>query len=802
MANKLPGLTPNDDVVARTGASQNTGRVVTNYQGPKTPGLRPAASPVDMYARPERAPIDNRLSDLAEALGSLNPALQRYAQNVKEEKDQLLPAHLAQRYGGRTFAEQQNMMKDDPDMKSQMGQRLIAAHAGRAAAEEAAQSIIAEYENGFDKETGDIDEFLNSRQRKIIEANPNNPFFAQEFNTVYGPIAGKLREQQLQYRVKATEDKVQDTVHGSWLGTVRAGITKGDNPEAIANALRQSYDANKNLLFVDYADQDKAMVGVIQTLTQNMDREPSDAKKYLEVIKALATEQRTASDGTKLGSLLDNAKLGPDTAQLLASADSAYGKIRDRETTDAKHGFWMQADNGNLDDDKLKEFWDNPDNKSAMTEAEYRGLRQLDFNAKQAKADKLLKANAKAQAERAKKTILDGALSAADQRGLPWLKPEHYLDENGEEKTVTVEQQRDAAVQGFLDREQRWMDTSPGKPEEKANQSFNRTVAWLSENGAKHPQWEAALKAGSAAMNTVMAGGQIPENAKKGFQLYRELVAKAPQLAYSMTDEGARTQYEIARTLVESGTLSEGEALSVSVEYNRDPSKFDSVTAKQRSDQVKDALSKFERGVWFSNFGKINNPETVSTDLQKLADIYIKAGGLSAEKALEKASEAAKRNFTNVNGWAVRTGDRSVPPDFGELATDFIRRWARGYGDKYNVEQGDLTILPLPNSATSWRIVDGAGLPLELGSGSVLTTADLYDTKERRREWEQQRIADWNKDRYKPILTLPSIGLTIGRPKWGGYTPEEAKRIQDEGRKALSAPPPDNDIKGGGGHGW
>ncbi len=788
MANKLPGLSGNDDVMARANARQSKGRVVTGYQGPKTPGLRPTASPVDMYARPERAPIDNRLSDLAEALGSLNPALQRYAQNAKEEKDQLLPARLAQRYGGRTFAEQQNMMKDDPDMKSQMGQRLIAAHAGRAAAEEAAQSIIAEYENGFDKETGDIDEFLNSRQRKIIEANPNNPFFAQEFNTVYGPIAGKLREQQLQYRVKATEDKVQDTVHGSWLGTVRAGITKGDNPEAIANALRQSYDANKNLLFVDYADQDKAMVGVIQTLTQNMDREPGDAKKYLEVIKALATEQRTASDGTKLGSLLDNAKLGPDTAQLLASADSAYGKIRDRDTTYAKQDFWMQADNGNLDQDKLKEFWENPDNKGAMTEGERRGLIQQDFNAKQSKSDKLLRANAKAQAEQSKKTILDGALSAADQRGLPWLKPEHYLDENGEEKTVTVEQQRDAAVQGFLDREQRWMDTSPGKPEEKANQSFNRTVAWLSENGAKHPQWEATLKAGSVAMNTVMAGGQIPENAKKGFRLYQELVTKAPQLAYSMTDEGARTQFEVARTLVESGTRSEDEALTAAVEYNRDPSKFDSATARQRFDDVKSALSNFQGG-WFSGFGSINNPETVSTEMQKLADVYIKAGGLSADKALEKASEAVTRNYTNINGWAVRTGDRSVPPDFKELATDFVHKWGLDNAKRYNVDTDDLTIRPLPNSANSWMIVDGSGLPLELGAASVLTTPDLYEMKQFRREQEEQRVLKQNEDRYKPIFTMPSIGLTIGRPKWSGYSPEESERIKQESEKALQAKP-------------
>jgi hypothetical protein len=784
MATKLPGLSGNDDVMARANARQSRGRVVTGYDGPKTPGLRPAASPVDMYARPERAPIDNRLADLADALGALNPALQRFGKAAAEEKDELLPARVAQRYGGRTFDEQKALMKDDPDMKTIMGQRLIAGHAGRAAAEQAAQGVIAQYENGFDKENGDIDAFLNDAQRKAIEANPDNPFFAQEFNTVYGPIAGKLREQQLTYKVKKTEDRVQNTVHDSWLGTVRAGITKGDDPKSIANALRQSYDANKSLLFVDYADQDKAMVGVIQTLTNNMEREPGNAKKYLEVIKEIATEQRTGSDGTKLGSLLDNKSLGPDTAQLLAAADSAYGKIRDRDTTNQKQDFWMQAENGQLDADKLQEFWDNPDNKGAMTEPEFRSLKSQDFNAKQAKAAQLLKANAKAQAEQAKKTILDGALNAADQRGLPWLKSQTYLDENGHEQTVSVEQQRDAAVEGFLAREQRWMQTAPGKPEEKQMQSFNRTVAWLSENGAKHPQWEATMKAGSVALNTVQAGGQVPENAKRGFELYRELVAKAPQLAYSMTDDGARTQYEVARTLVESGVRSEDEALTVAVEYNRDPSKFDSTTARQRFDEVKSALSNFEGG-WFSGFGSIQNPETVSTEMQKLADVFIKAGGLSSDKALERASEVVQRNYTNVNGWAVRTGDRSVPPNFGNLATDFVNKWALDNGARYNVEADDLTIRPLPNSANQWMIVDGTGMPLELGSGSVLTTSDLYEMNERRREDESARIERENADRYKPMFSMPSLGISIGKPKWSGYSPDEAKKVKEEGDKAL-----------------
>lgn len=227
MVNKLPGLTRNDDTFARSNASPAKGRVVTGYQGPNAPGLRPTASPVDMYARPERPAVDNRVQDLAEALGSLNPALMRFAETQKTQNDEMLPARLAQRYSGKSADEQLQMMKNDPDMQTTMG-----------------------------------------------------------------------------------------------------------------------------------------------------------------------------------------------------------------------------------------------------------------------------KANAKAEAEQTKKTILDEALAAGDQKELAWLKDSTYLDENGNEKTVTVQQKRDAAVNAMIEREQRWLQTAPGKSEEKAETSFNRTVAWLSENGAKHPQWEAQLTAG------------------------------------------------------------------------------------------------------------------------------------------------------------------------------------------------------------------------------------------------------------------------------------------------------------------
>ncbi len=38
------------------------------------------------------------------------------------------------------------------------------------------------------------------------------------------------------------------------------------------------------------------------------------------------------------------------------------------------------------------------------------------------------------------------------------------------------------------------------------------------------------------------------------------------------------------------------------------------------------------------------------------------------------------------------------------------------------------------------------------------------------------------------MVTLPSLGITIGKPKLSGYSKDEVKRIREEGQKALTAP--------------
>jgi hypothetical protein len=227
------------------------------------------------------------------------------------------------------------------------------------------------------------------------------------------------------------------------------------------------------------------------------------------------------------------------------------------------------------------------------------------------------------------------------------------------------------------------------------------------------------------------------------------------------------------------------------IEYHKDPSRFDSLTKRQTMDKLHEKL----RSMGSSNlFGLIGgdlagaeNLEAVSVPMQKMAQILVQAGGLNAEKALEEAAKSVSRGFKVVNGNAVYTGDRQVPPDFGQLATQHIENFATLTKERYGYDKGDLTIRPL-NNQNAWIVVDKATqLPVSFGSDGVITMDDLAKIKTQNAEKARADAEAKSRDRYKPIFTAPGGVFSIDRPNLSGYTPAEVKRLEEERKKANDA---------------
>jgi len=786
MAN-LPGLTPFREDNPTDSGRRNRGRVVVNDTGPKAPQLRPTANPVDTYARPAQAPIDNDLKNLAEALGSLNPALMHFAKVEQQIDKDELPARIANKYAGKTGPEIAELIKDDPDARTAMGGTLIAKYQARAVASELGREASEHYHTQFDKDGGDLPGYLRGLRQRAMDAHGGNKYFAEEFDRNFGQIEQGIQTQQVKHHVERNNEQVRETIQQGWVGTVDKLFREGKSGPEIATALRESYQANKATLAQSYPDQDKMLLGVMDVLSARIENDPANAKKYLEVVRSIAETDRTGADGTKLGTLRDST-IGPEVTQRIAKAEAAFGQVRDRVTKEDKYTFSAQADVGALDEKALDAFFENPDNKRAMTEQEWRSLKLRNLNAQQAKAAELAKVQAEEMERTQVQTVTNQALDLGDKQQLPWVKDQTILDRNGKPKVVTAKEQREGAVAAMIERE-RWLVSRDQSPNAE-DKSLKRQAEWLARNGEKHPEWEGILKGGAMAGMTVMQGDTLPPVMKQGYELYTKLAGIAPNLAHKMTDDTSREFYEVARVLNQYGQKDPERALMTAIQYNRDPSKFDSLTARQSQQKLNETLEKMGAGGVFGMVGGgdlagAQNLEVASVPMQKLARIFVTAGGLSAEKALEEAAKVTARNFTVVNGNAVYTADRSIPPNFPKLATQRIEEFATQTATKYGHDKDGLTIRPLPNQPNAWIIVDKATqLPVSFGSDGIVTMDDLARIDAANRAKAEAEAAKQSADRYKPIFTAPGGLFSIDPPKLSGYSPAEVQQLEEERKRA------------------
>lgn len=719
-----PGLIPFTEDRPETGGRQN-GRMVVRDPSLDAPRLRPAAAPVETFNRPEQAPADDSTMQLAKALAGLNPSLTRFFDGEVRERQDDLPARIANRYAGKTPQETLALIKDDPDARSHLGGQLIAKYHARATASELGRQAQETYATNFDKDGGDLPGLLRGLRQQAMQQNGGNKWFAQEFDSAFNTIEQGLLNTHAKYRSERTNERVQETIQGGWVGTIDKGLAEGHTPDQVVAALRSSYDANKSVLSQSYPDQDKMLVGVLDTLKSRMEADPANAKKYLEVAKAIGQSDRVSTDGTRLGKLQDST-IGPHVTSKIAALESTFGGIQDRATVDAKHTFWIAADKGQLEEKALRTFFDNPDNKRAMTEQEYRGLLRQNENARQALAAEQNKVALEEQEKWQTNVVTSQALDMGDKQQLPWLDDVTIIDKNQKPKVVTAKEQREAAVTAMLEREKvvASRDTTPGAEE----RSFNRTVDWLTRNGETHPQWQDVLRKGAIAGQSVMQGDTIPPVMEQGFELYRRLAAKAPGLAHKMTDAESRDFYDVARVLTEYAGKDPQRALMTAVEYNKDPARFDSQTKRQTMDKVNDSLKNLRSNTFFMG-GKLagaENMEAVSVPMQKLAQVFVQAGGLNAETALKEAAKAVEQQFTVINGNAVNVGTREVPPNFKPLVEAQLRGFATLHGEKLGLDHHHLTIRPLTNQSNAWMIVDKATqLPVSYGPEAMITMDDL-----------------------------------------------------------------------------
>ena len=167
-------------------------------------------------------------------------------------------------------------------------------------------------------------------QLEIFERD--NKFFVPAYTDIMSRFNSTAQGKHSEYLAGRTKDDSFQGVFETFVGTARQMATEGKSPAEIATALRAKYQGNKDLLNIPYREQDKELLRAAQALAE---------EGHYDVVKEILQGERTAPDGTKLGSLANSRDLGR-IPRLEPDRDLAP-----RKGLDESRGVWLgQSDNG------------------------------------------------------------------------------------------------------------------------------------------------------------------------------------------------------------------------------------------------------------------------------------------------------------------------------------------------------------------------------------------------------------------------------------------------------------------------
>lgn len=303
---KVPGLT----ALQRFG--QQTARPIgSRAQAPDASGLKPAAlqpqaQPVDTYSRPERPPEGNSLLQLADTLGAINPALQRFSQAMQPkpaDSEAAMRAYLQK-------TPKQEVLKafesGQPPKEAQTleGMRVLGEDLGFRDG----QAFIQRYNSpDFDKATGDTDQLWREVQAETVKRFGNDRAFMEVYTKAAEDVRRKVMTSNMDYKTQEEATARADTNFGAWEGRVATMIDNGDEPDKIAASLFGDIEKNRQFLGLHPKDQQKQLLQIADRYA---------TRGQFDVARSILGFER--QNGAYKGSLISDRELGGQATDLLA----------------------------------------------------------------------------------------------------------------------------------------------------------------------------------------------------------------------------------------------------------------------------------------------------------------------------------------------------------------------------------------------------------------------------------------------------------------------------------------------------
>ncbi len=744
-------------------------------QGPQgATALRTTARPGAVSAGAPRVGV-SRGAQLAQALSAIAPELKGHLQEAQQEFETKEAERAYDTLQGMTFQDAKRMVDEgkiaeteNPWFEAAFQKQFGVAYAGQRKRE-----IMLAYENGFDKNNGDIEAFIASHAQQDAARYGKNKFVRAGMREGMGDFTSRLRDQHAEFRSSVIKGQNIDQFRGASRTVVDEAVATGADPSA---AVRSLYEQHRQAFGLTYQQMDDNILALAAEYAGSGD---------VATVRALLETDIVGEDGVSVGSFTSRSRYADKAQTLINQAETRRGKLDREHNTSEVVGLRTRAGKGAFTDEDI-ELLDGMKRDGLISQEMHESLLVQNQNARagalNASFDALQNSSYR---DHVQNRLLAGEVFAVTDHT--------YTDQNGKLKTI----KRDAVVDEVTNEVLTQM-AAEGYTE---NEMAATMASW--GGGGTFQVWENAMSDGYIALSQTLSSAgedgkvELPPAAIAGYGTWRNLAEHPNLRARHVNDQTALRLYRDAEAL-ERGGMEPETALITAARIDRRENRNGLSTQVDRN-AFNAAVREVTSGGWFGE--DMSNAGWASTTIERSARILIDAG-LPQDRAIEQAVRMFEDSHTNINGVAVNTRNKLVPPNFGDMAEIMIDEFAARHGEDPN----DLTIVPTLNGEQSWVVTRKTTmLPHEdWVEGGAFNVKDLQtrfnSVQQAERELEREHVnqkldrnIDWklaredfyNLDRRHRanILSTPADG-----PAWQRLQGQFGKDIYPDGGFPFFSP--------------
>lgn len=641
---------------------------------------------------------------LADALGSLNGSLSRFAEvdhAIKENPESLANREWVARAQQMNMEELQALAQSGEADGIRVREDAMNGLLGEKAVSDARAEITEHFNTGFDYTNGDATAEVDEIISRHASALPND-FARAAFTRGMGSFRQGYLDRVVQTKVEYAKGQVATAVVDSFRNTIDDAQGQGKSAEEVAALVFERSGSNRTFLGLSGQEQNETVLAIAEEAANRGD---------VELVNALLNGERKGADGAVVPALSRIAGYTSKATRLMDVARGRQTEKIERESFGTYETLNTQVSEGSFTDKEAAPLIANGTltAKAAAAKVEQSAANRARIEAAERKAqNELVFAQTH---ERQKAAVLAEASHELETyAGVTNIQDVEVTSKTGE-GTVKVSKKEiiDTAIarkEAAL-RDKMAQLIAQGTPEADADVIVNRDrVTFYAANALDNDAWKMQFN-GVAAMvspDVLAKGGPGAAQAQETAELYLQVAAQNPAYAEGLVTNAQSRDfleaYELARNISQ---LPPGQAAIAASNWQALPEtqknryRMDTdVRDKIATDVLNDSLSSF----W--NSGDLTGPNfaLVRGRVEQLSRMNLPESVIK-----HRTQEYLEKSTVTVNGMIVETKGRT-PPDFKELAEARLSRMFDEVKDSEFLEgagKDDLYLVPSP-SGGSWTV--------------------------------------------------------------------------------------------------